>query len=224
MRINGKMRLFIICAVAAVVIAVIILICAVPFGVSKLGYEKTFYYVCYDSPSDAHSASSMSSVVHSYGGAGYIIENKGRYYVTVSCYYNDTDAQSVCATLNKKGLKCSVLEVEAGDYNLGGSARGKKEKYLGNLNTMTSLSRMCYDLANSLDGYSCDQSGAKAVLQDVKTGLEGLARNNAANCFSSEIANLCAECDDVSHGYVFSYDVRRLQIAIIDSLVNIRLY
>ena len=44
------------------------------------------------------------------------------------------------------------------------------------------------------------------------------------NCFSSEIANLCAECEDVSHGYVFSYDVRRLQIAIIDSLVNIRLY
>lgn len=218
------MRLLIICAAAAAVLAAIILICAVPFGARKIGYKNTFYFVCYDSPSDAHSASSMSSVVHSYGGAGYIIGHGGGFFVTVSCYYDKNDARSVAATLNRKGLSCSVLEVEAGDFAVSGAARKEREKYLGNLNTMTSLSRICYDLANSLDAYSCDQSGAKSVLQSVKTGLDGLARQNASNCFTSEIANLRAECDDVAHGYVFSYDVRRLQIAIIDSIVNIRLY
>lgn len=218
------MRLFLIGAAAVLLIAVVVIFCTLPFGTGKLGYKQTFFYVCYDSPSDAHSASSMSSVVHSYGGAGYIIENKGKYFVTVSCYYNENDALSVSNALNKKGLACSVLEVTAGDYELGGSAVRNKEKYLGNLNTLTSLSRLCYDLANSLDGYSLNQSGAKSVLQDVKTGLDSLARSNTANCFSNEIESLRAECDDVSHGYVFSYDVRRLQIAIIDSVVNVKLY
>lgn len=204
--------------------AIIILICTIPACGKKLGFKATFYYVCYDSPSDAQSASSMSSVVHSYGGAGYIVENDGKYFVTVSCYYDKNDAVSVSSALNKKGLECSVMEVKAGDYSLRGSAKKNGEKYLGNLNTLMSLSRLCYDLANSLDKYSCDQNAAKSVLKDVKTGLDGLARQNAANCFSGEISSLRAECEDVSHGYVLSYDVRRLQIAIIDSIVNIKLY
>lgn len=211
-------------ALTLVAAIIIILVCTIPSCGGKLGFEATFYYVCYDSPSDSFSASSMSSVVHSYGGAGYIVENDGNYFVTVSCYYDEKDALSVSSELNKKGLECSVVKVKAGDYALRGSAKRNAEKYLGNLNTLTSLSRLCYDLANALDKYSCDQSAAKSVLNDVKTGLDGLARSNAANCFSGEIASLRAECDDVSHGYVLSHDVRRLQIAIIDSIVNIKLY
>ncbi|MDE7087320.1 MAG: hypothetical protein K2O67_03910, partial [Clostridia bacterium] len=190
----------------------------------KLDFKTTFYYVCYDSPSDAHSASSISSVVHSYGGAGYIIEDGGNYFVTVSCYYTEQDAQSVCKTLSTKGLNCSVRKVEAGDYELRGNAGKNQEKYLGNLNTLSALANVCYNLANSLDDYVCDQSAAKSVLGDVKTGLQSLLRQNQSNCFSGELRNLIAECDDVSYGYVLSRDVRRLQIAITDSIVNIRLY
>lgn len=218
-----KLRLF-AAAVAAVVIILIILCLAVPSCAGKLGFETTFYYVCYDSPPDAQSASSISSVVHSYGGAGYIIENGGNYYVTVACYYENNDAQSVVATLGKKGLGCSVVKVTAGDYDLRGSAKRNAEKFRSNLETLLSLSRLCYDLANSLDGYSVSQPSAKSVLGDVGSGLCGLADINVANCFTKEIERLQAECSDASGGYVFSYDVRRLQIAICDCITNVKIY
>ena len=219
-----KTKLRIIAVAGAAALSLIILCFTLPSCAGNLGFKTTFYYVCYNSPSDAQSASSISSVVHSYGGAGYIIETGGNYYVTVSCYYVERDAETVVSTLNKKGLNCSVVKVEAGDYEMRGSAKRYGEKYKGNLETLLSLSWLCYDLANALDGYSCSQSAAKSVLGDVKTGLDGLARINTANCFTKEINALLAEYSDVSSGYIFSYDVRRLQIAITDCIVNIRLY
>lgn len=209
---------------AAVVLALIILCFKLPSCAGKLGFKTTFYYVCYNTPTDAQSASSVSSVVRSYGGAGYIVRDGGNYYVTVSCYFTDRDAQSVTATLNKKGLGCSVVEVTAGDYEMRGSSKRYREKYAGNLNTLLSLSRLCYELANSLDGGECSQSTAKSVLGDVRTGLDGLARANSANCFTKEIDALIAEYSDVCTGYILSCDVRRLQIAITDCIVNIKLY
>ncbi|MDE6691280.1 MAG: hypothetical protein K2K04_04835 [Clostridia bacterium] len=209
---------------AAVVIILIILCFTLPSCAGRLGFKTTFYYVCYDSPPDAQSASSISSVVHSYGGAGYIIENDGSYFVTVACYYENNDAQSVVATLGKKGLGCSVVKVSAGDYYLRGSAKRNAEKFKSNLETLLSLSRLCYDLANSLDSYSCSQSAAKSVLGDVGSGLKGLAAINTANCFTKDIERLKAECSDASSGYVLSHDVRRLQIAITDCITNVKIY
>lgn len=217
-------RHIIAAAVAAVVIVLIILCFTLPSCAGKLGFKTTFYYVCYDSPPDAQSASSVSSLVHSYGGAGYIIETGGKYYVTVACYYDDRDAQSVVATLGKKGLGCSVVKVAAGDFELRGSAKRNAEKFKGNLDTLLSLSRLCYDLANSLDSYSVSQSAAKSVLGDVGSGLSGLADINTANCFTNDLKRLKAECSDTSGGYVFSYDVRRLQIAICDAITNVKIY
>ncbi len=222
-RINKSLKVFIIVAVSFVTF-IIILCCTLPYCAAKIDFSAVFYYVCYACPSDTHSASSMSTVVHSYGGAGYIIENEGKYYVTISCYYEENDARTVCNTLNKKGVDCSVLKVSADDYSIKGSAKKNREKYLGNLNTLLSLSEVCYGLANSMDDYSCNQKNAKSVLEDVSTALDGLARQNSNNCFSEEIASLRAECDDVSYGYIFSYDVRRLQIAVCDSIANLKLY
>ena len=204
---------------------ILIILCfTLPSCAGKLGFKTTFYYVCYNSPPDAQSASSISSVVHSYGGAGYIIGYDGSYYVTVACYYADQDAQNVVATLGKKGLACSVVEVDAGDYELRGSAKRYAEKFKGNLETLLSLSRLCYDLANSLDSYAVSQSSAKSVLGDVGSGLSGLAYINTANCFTKDIERLQAECSDASAGYVFSHDVRRLQIAITDCITNVKIY
>jgi len=75
-----------------------------------------------------------------------------------------------------------------------------------------------------MDGGTHNQQEAKSLLAEVKTGLESLYRANKTNCFSGELSSLIAECDDASHGYVFSYDVRRLQIAITDSIIHVRLY
>lgn len=207
--------------VLAVVIAVL---CAIPLGVKKLNFSATFYYVCYDCPSDATSASSISNLVHGYGGAGYIINCGGNYYVTVACYYGEKEAQTVQNNLAKKGLSCFVVSVKGDNYKLSGSASRYAKKYEGNLNSMLSVSRLCYDLANSLDKFQVGQSGAKSVLAEVSKTLSGLCSQNVNNCFTSELANLKAECEDTAYGYVFAYDVRRLQIAVCDAIINIKLY
>lgn len=224
-----KIRIKKLVAVAVPIIftlalAVIIICCAVPLCNTTLEFSAKFYYVCYKSPTDAQSASSVSGVVHSYGGAGYIIENDGKYYVTISCYYEQKDANSVCTNLNNKGLSCTVIVAEANAISLPPSAKSKAENYKGTLNTLYSLSVMCYDLANGMDGGEHNQSSAKSLLAEIRTGLDSLYRTNKTNCFSGELSALIAECDDVSHGYVFSYDVRRLQIAITDSIIHVRLY
>lgn len=209
-------------------IAAAIICAAALLDRAHLTFKAEFYYVCYDAPPDAYSASSVSSLVHSYGGAGYIIKKGEKYFVTVSCYYDEEDAQSVVKNLTAKGLKCSVVNVKTGGHAVRGSknfsAEDKKLLYDGNFTTLMELSEMCYSLANSLDDGSCNQQNAKSALSGVRTGLDALARNNSATCFAGEIEALRAECADVSYGNIYSRDVRRLQIAITDSIANVRLY
>lgn len=205
-------------------LAITIICCSVSSCAGALDFSAEFFYVCYKSPTNSQSAASVSGVVHSYGGAGYIVENDGKYYVTVSCYYNKNDADAVCATLNNKGLSCMVINAQANKITLPSSAKKNAESHKGTLNTLYSISVMCYDLANAMDGGTTNQSAAKSILSEIGTGLESLHRANSNNCFTEELSYLIAECEDVSHGYVLAYDVRRLQIAITDSIIHIRLY
>ena len=219
-------RIFAIALPAAITLALaaLIICSAVPSCAGTLDFSATFYYVCYDSPTDSQSAASVSGVVHSYGGAGYIIKNDGKYYVTISCYYSEEDAQSVVANLKNKGLSCKIIEAEREKISLPPSAKNKKEQYKGTMNTLLSISQLCYNLANGMDNGTHSQNSAKSILAEVRTGLESLQRANKTGCFAEEISALIAECDDVCYGYVFSYDVRRLQIAVCDCIISVRLY
>lgn len=224
MKITAKTRTIITGLLTTALITAAIITGAALSSRKKLTFSAEFFYVCYDSPSDAASASSISSLVHSYGGAGYIIKNGRKFYVTVSCYYTESDAQSVIKTLSSKGLCCSVVTVKAGGYTLRGTALdGKVKKYDGNLNTLLQLSEICYDIANSLDDGSLSQQGAGSALEAVSTGLDSLVRQNVSNCFTNEIEALKAEYADASYGYIYSRDVRRLQIAFTDCIANVKL-
>lgn len=61
------------------------------------------------------------------------------------------------------------------------------------------------------------------MINNIKNTLNGLLMSNPDNCFSEEIRRLIAECSDASEGYVYSKDLRRLQIAIADSVINVKL-
>ena len=224
MKVRKSTKVLIIIAFALFAAVIIIALCKLTSCSQKLDFSACFYYVCHEKPYTESSASSMSSAVESYGGAGYIINCKDDYYVTVSCYYVERDAVTVKNTLKKKGLSCTVVKAEVDGINLNGRAKRNGQRYVNNLNTLLSLSHICYDLANSMETAKTDQNGAKQVLSQVEITLKGLSRDNSTNCFKDELSRLVAECEDASDGYVFSRDVRRLQIAITDTIVNIRLY
>ncbi len=213
-------------AVALISVALIIIFLAV--GISsctkRLNFSARYFFVYYKLQDDAHSASSISSTVQNLGGAGYVLEHDGRYYITVSCYYTQSDAEEVCAGLKRRGAECAVLEKSVDGFTLRGNAERNSEKYLGNLNTLASLSRICYDTANAMDKGEYDRTAVKNALAGVETGLKALRRENFSNCFSEGLSYLLTECADVGGDYIYSRDMRRLQIAIADCILNADLY
>lgn len=220
-----KISPFFISVVAVITISVAIILVAVSCAGSKITFKTTFYFVCYSVEDNAVSASSVSSAVSNYGGAGYILEYDGEFYVTVSCYYAENDAKTVCESLKRRDLQCEVLEVSTDEYALkSASARQNAQLYLGNLNTLQSLSALAYECANALDTGVYGQSNAKSVISDIGNALEGLLTANEENCFSTELRRLIAECRNAGGGYVYSKDMRKLQIAIADVIINAKLY
>ena len=207
-------------ACAAVIIATVLLANVKPF----LVFSAEYYFVCYREQDDTLSASSISSAVESLGGAGYIVEVNGKYYITVACYYTQPDAQSVCDNLELRGLTCSMLAAKRDSYSLTTSrARNNYKKYLNNLLILQNLSKTLYGAANSLDSGNAGQEQAEAILEFAKSTLCGLALENTDNCFRSEINYLITECEDISYGYIKSSSLRALQIAIADCILNINL-
>ena len=188
---------------------------------NKLSFSATFYFVCYSVEDNAISASSVSDAVSSYGGAGYVLEYRGEYFVTVSCYYEKSNAEKVCESLKRRNLECEVLKIETDEYSLPASA--DKNLYLGNLNTLLSLSTLAYECANKLDTGEYGQANAKNVISDIKTGINGLLNANKSNCFTQNLKRLISLCNETGGGIVYSKDLRKLQIAIADDIININL-
>lgn len=216
---------FIISVAAALTATVLIITSAVSCSSEILTFKTSFYFVCYAVKDNSVSASSISGAVSSYGGAGYILDYNGAYYVTVACYYSEPDALTVCENLKKRDMNCTVLTIETDEYPLRTrNAKDCAKLYLGNLNTLNSLSALAYDCANALDTGKYDQAKAKAVIADVYSGLGGLLNANSDNCFTHDLHNLSAICVDVSDGFVYSKDLRKLQIAIADVIINANLY
>lgn len=216
---------FIIAVTGVILATVIICVCAVSCSGGKLTFKTTYYFVCYRITDNSISASSLSNTVSSYGGAGYILNYDGNYYVTISCYYRENDAETVCTSLKKRELECSVLEINTEKYKIKGySAKNNKELYLGNLNTLHSLSTLAYECANGLDTGKFTQAKAKDVVDAIKSGLNGLLSANESNCFTNDINFLIAECEDKERGFLLSKDMRYLQIAITDVIINIQMY
>ncbi len=221
---GGEISPFFISVVIVITVTVAVCLFAVSCS-SSLDYSAEYYLVCLYVRDNALSADTLSGTAASYGGAGYVIGYKDKYYVTISCYYDETSANSVCDSLKRRDLGCIVLCAERDEFTLKSySAKKNSALYLGNLNTLNDLSALAYECANKLDTGSCSQSAAKSVISDVGSGLKGLKKANPANCFTGQLDRLLSECADISGGYVYSKDLRRLQIAIVDCVLNIELY
>ena len=211
--------------VGAVVIAtVIICVCAFSCAGGNMAFNASYYFVCYRVTDNVISAGSLSGTDSSYGGAGYNLSYDGNYYVIMSCYYQKNDAETVCSSLKKRDLDCTVLEIKTDEYRLKSySAKRNEELYLGNLNTLHTLSMLAYECANGLDTGSYTQQQAKSVAYDIKSGLKGLLSANSGNCFMHGLNTVLNCCEEREKGYIYSKDMRYMQAAVIDLIVNVKL-
>lgn len=216
-----KLLPFIISVTAAILVTAAVIFAVFYGGGGKKEFSAVFYAVCYRTEDDALSADAISENVSGLGGAGYVLEYGGKYYITVALYYSSSEAEKVVKNLLDKGVMCEAVKLERTQFN----AKDKNEAELfgGNLNTLISLSKLCYDCANSLDGGEYGQQAAKGVLADIEKCLDGLEKANKDNCFFGELERLKAECR-AAGGFIYSKNMRKLQIAIIDTVINIDLY
>lgn len=222
---KNKISPFFISVTAVLTVTAALCFFALAYGNDKIDFKTVFYFVCYKAEDNAVSADAVSGAVSNYGGAGYILEYGNTFYVTVACYYDEHDAGNVVSSLARRGLNCSVLEIRTDEYVIQSFGAGnRKQLYIDNLKTLYSLSELCYDCANSVDIGELDQTAAKNIISDVKSALNGLKYKNGENCFTEELDRLIAVCDSVSSDYIFSRDIRKLQIAICDTIINIRIY
>lgn len=221
---NRRNTVFIVAVVTVIFATIVICACAVSCSGGKLNFKTSYYYVCYRITDNSVSAGSLSGTVSSYGGAGYIIEHSGNYYVTVSCYYSNNDAETVCSGLKRRGLDCSVIKIQTDAYKLRSRAAKRNcDLYLGNLNTLNSLSRVAYECANGIDN-GLNQSKAKETAKTIENSLKALLKSNQKNCFTETIEKLLAEYKYKTSGYLYSKDMRYLQIAITDAIIKAELY
>lgn len=225
MRFAGKkITPFLISVAAAVALTAVILITSLSCSSNKITFKTTFYFICYRTEDNAVSAGSISGAVSSYGGAGYILEYGNEFYVTVSCYYDEDAAKTVCNNLKRRDLDCDVIKISTDDYTVKSASAANNNLYLGNLTTLQSLTTLAYGCANAIDTGKYGQAQAKNVIKDIQSALKGLLQSNPDNCFTAHLRRLIAECTDAAEGYVYSKDIRRLQIAIADTVININLY
>ena len=210
---------FIIMLSVILIATVIIIVGAVSCSGGKITFEETFFFVCYKKSDNAISAGSLSETASNLGGAGYILKYNEKYYVTLSCYYEEDEANDICAALKQRELECFVLKIETKEFKLYGNSKQNKELFKGNLKTFSSLSHLAYECANGIDTGAYSQNKAKSILANISDTLDGMLKSNGNNCFTEKIKSVIDECGKVS-GYLYSKNMRYIQIALADVIIN----
>ena len=214
---NKKVKCLILLCLAA---CVTIVLFACSCGGKRLTFNASFYFVCYKSQDDAHSASSVSGAVQSLGGAGYVISYGGKYYLTFACYYEDREAQSVCSSLKKQGLDCEVLNIRIDGYPVSQNNSSAANEYYGCLDTLCQIAGVMYNTANALAEGLLSQQGAKGVISASSLALRSLYKNSALAPFKSDFNYILSEMEEAANGFVYARDVRALQVALCDCVIN----
>lgn len=213
-----KIMPFLISVVIATVFSALFAMATLSKCVKQLTFSQEYFFLCFKTVDNAVSASSLSETVNSLGGAGYILEYRQSFYIVISCYYDEQSALNVKNNLSSKLIDCILLNAKRSDSEVKPS---EYSQFYGNLNTLNELSKVAYACANSLDANECSQDNAKSVLSDISSNLSWLLKNNSGNKFESELRRLLAECELADDDFILSRSLRKLQAAIIDTVLNI---
>lgn len=207
-----------LCIILAIGVGIAIIVSFACLGNVKIKFKSDYYFIYYRVSDNALSVNGLSSSYADFGGAGYVLEYKGNFYVTLACYFNEDDAKKVCEEL-KKDVDCSILSVNVRYFKVKNRDRKNSLLYLGNLNTLNAICNIFYSLANRLDIGDIGQDKAKEIVLEAKKSLGQLLKNNENNTFTHKIKYLITLCNSLPTK-LMSGNLRYVQIAIIDCMLN----
>lgn len=216
------MKKNIVYPLVAVVVSVVLAGVAVLLpliSVYNIVLPSEYYFVCYKSGDDAQSVGIVNSTVQNYGGAGYTLNLDGEYVSAVACYYSIEDAEKVSAAFFDSGIECAVYGVQINEYALALRYRDDACRIEGALKTFCQLASIYYSLANAIDGGVIDGGSACAIIEDADAVLSDLEKTDIVP-LADAAAKVARHTENLGDA-VCSWQLRLLQIAVVDNLMNI---
>lgn len=80
---------------------------------NKIFEEKSFFFVSATKSRKQNELASSKDLVETLGGAGYVLENKGNFYLTVNVYSNKTDANEISSSINSAFASSEIVELKS---------------------------------------------------------------------------------------------------------------
>lgn len=187
----------------------------------RVSLGKTYYLLvrlC-----DEETAVSVSTQVYLSGGAGYYMKAGGKDCVVLSCYYKETDARLVQASMERKGVETQIIECACADFSLTGRNAAYAEAVAANAATANDNAKLLFETANKLERTEISQEEARAALRGVTASLSGLRKGNEGKFFERWNAALNSaekKGREIASGIIFAKDLRYLQVQLTAAVVN----
>lgn len=211
-----KLKILLILGMAS--ICCVFFSCVYAFQISRvqiLPIDKTFYFLVSNSQYTQASAYEMELQ----GGAGYLLEYKGKNYAVMSLYFSNNIAQTVSASLQEKALLvCSVERL----YFLNVEEKTQSQTVAyglhGLYSCMVSLDKEITRLENGATQQSCAR-----VLEAISTKLITFATacENALQGYIQEVIAIFERLRGLAGGVIYAKDLRYEMCALGDLYLKI---
>ena len=210
---RSYIKKFILIAAAVAVLVAFFCLASCGGGVIK---RRVRWYVAYCEGYASHDVTAM-------GGAGYNLSYRGNDYVAAACFEFIGDAENYAAGMSDRGIECRVITCERLNFSLTTyNASQSSELYGTILDDLNEACRSAGEAAARAEGGG-GVAAAREAVADVNRGLTALLYG-APGCFTAPLARLCFLAADCAYSDVlFIREVRFLQLAIADVLMNITL-
>lgn len=139
------------------------------FGInsSNVFSKKSLYALSVGEFDDYSSASLLSQTILKQGGAGFIEQNNGKYYVLLSCYEQQTDAENVILNLSNSGIDATMYVITLKGMSLNWQLNTSQFVVLKkSINLFYDCYKFLYDLSLQFDNQSLTKSNALECLDE----------------------------------------------------------
>lgn len=144
-------------------------------GVKASSYN--IYAISLSKSSTLAQANAQIQDIRLKGGAGYVYNTNGLYYLLASAYENENDAIKVKENLENQQLTSEVLKIEISEISIDLSLNGSEKSALnGALNSFKTTYKTLYDISISLDTQVKTLPESKLLVSNYVTALSNVQK------------------------------------------------
>ena len=172
--------------------------------------------------SDERSVEVSTLTANAYGGAGYLLGEKGDYCVVNDCYLREEQAENVKTALEKKGVKTKIYTKEVEDlYLLSKAEKSKRKEILGTLQMLKNCIEILETFAKGAQNGEFTQERLKDGLLPTQLVLQRIAKK-----YEKDFSQLSKKCEEIAEQIarirseiVFAKELRYAKVSLCDGYI-----